>query len=210
MDKLQAVAGSEPRTPAEYHLKEEEKEQKDKKPAPKADAKTAEEYEKITNEYIHPVVAFANDPSTDTKWPEVNTSLDGFKRVTSPEGVGHVWTKTYVIPPPPESEWKVVNVASSVFSYGKSLFVTPPPVPVITRTLTIPEFVIPQDFIIEDPVTGKDTYAAPWGLPAERHLIRADTSRYAHDDQRVLDDEAIRERVRVVKRTLTSFKDWIG
>lgn len=111
--------------------------------------------------------------------------MEGFERIPNPKGKGFVWQKTFIAPPlKNEEEEGVVQKArsavsskvSGLFSYfgGKST-----PVPVGKKvTLTIPEFVIPPDTVVEG------MYTAAWpGHSMERHLIRADTSRYIHDDK---------------------------
>lgn len=181
MDTLQAAAGSVTRTPAQYI-----------------------QGERITNECVHPVVAFALDKSTTSTWKP--KALEGFQRIPNPEakGKGFVWQKKFIAPPPapPKKEEGVVQKTKSavfsglsgVYSYvrGKST-----PVPVGKEViLTLPEFVLPPDAVIDG------LYTASWpGHSMERHLIRADTSRYVYDDK-----VGAKERKNVVLTTVDFIK----
>jgi len=177
MDVVQSIAGSVTRTPAQYI-----------------------EGGRITNEFIHPVVAFALDKSTTSTWKP--KSLEGFQRIPNTlSGKGYVWQKTFIAPPPKKEEGVVQKAKSTLTSglSGLSSYVRGKSTPVLVGqklTLTLPEFVIPPDTEVE----GKHSTA--WqGHSVERHLISADTSRYVFDDK-----VGAKERKEVIKVTVDFIK----
>lgn len=168
MSLAMMVAGSVIRTPAEYFEN------------------------RTTNEYIHPVVGFALE-NPGNKWKP--RSLNGFKRIPSTVSKdasppkGYMWQKIFT--PPPEKSL-VGKAISGVYSYvhGKAQ-----PATGTKSTITIPEWVLPPDQIVDG------AYECEWGHSMERHLIRADTSRYLYDDEAGSTD-----RKEVVERTIAFVK----
>lgn len=181
MDTLQSAAGTITRTPAQYI-----------------------QGERITNECVHPVVAFALDKSTTSTWNP--KALKGFQRIPNPDAKkkGFVWQKKFIAPPPApakKEEGVVQKTKSAVFSgfSGVYSYVRGKSTPVAVGNeviLTLPEFVLPPDAVVEG------LYTAAWpGHSMERHLIRADTSRYVYDDQ-----VGAKERKKVVLTTVDFIK----
>ena len=122
------ISGEKPRTPGQY-LKDMPKEEA----TTDAQVKPGESSALNTQEYFHPVVAHATDPTIKRSWGMYEwPSKNGFKR-SYQEGQGWVWKKEVK---PDSPHWYNVS-----YWWGKSKPIGPNQ----NQIITIPEFVIPSE-----------------------------------------------------------------
>ncbi len=133
-----------------------------------------------TSEYIHPVVFHAQQAQS-----YICPALEGFKRVSTGDGQGHSWVKTYTpIDVESWSEW-----AGSLFNRGtikkeaKAI------------TVTIPEFVIPK--MVEQ--QGSFESGSYWTNALERLLIVRNLWTEDQNQQALESEEQFRRRIDIVK-----------